>query len=222
MLLQKYQTRLLSDKENTLTFEFAQKEGKTDWGLTETVFEEFVEQPILLGLERGRPIIRMSNAPILNNLVAVAVKKLKGNNRIEFTIQGSIFENRIVGEDKLDKTTSFIQINEKEYLLLNNLTANRVGTVMALWYIVDWLNGMNVEVNYEDYIPSCATCTMKVENLNKYMRLFDLRVRTLIDRSEGCICHQKEFETGDGCNKYYIRNTYPDLGEVGDVIKDLL
>ena len=220
---QKYLSRLVEQTGETFKFEFIQMEGKEEWGLLEAVFDEFVGYPILLALQRGRPLIRTGKTTILNNMIAINIQKHKKENKITYTLLGSIFKNKIVSMKEVKKNLDFLQINQEYAMILENITANRIGTVLAAWYVIEWLNGMPVEVDYDDYIPSCANCAMNHENLKAYYKLYDLNVRNFIEEREGqCICGQNEFKKGDGCNKFFIRNTHPDLGEISEIIKDLI
>jgi len=217
----KYLSRLVESSGETFRFEFVQIEGKEDWGLLQTVFSEYIGIPILEALQRGRPIIKTGKTTVLNNMIAINIQKRKDENKITFTLLGSIYKNKIIPIREITKNVDYLQINDSMAMMLENITANRVGTVFAAWYVIDWLNGMPIEVNYDDYIISCANCAMNHENLVKYYRLYDLAVRNYIEEHEGCACSQKEFKKGDGCDKFFIRNTYPDLGEISEIIKDL-
>jgi hypothetical protein len=189
------------------------------------VFDEFIKTPILVSLERGRPIIKTAKSPILNNVLATMVKENENENKIVFSLRGNILKNKILDESKLTFNKGdeeYLQINEREYMLLNNIAANMVGTVMAIWYLIDWLDGMPVEVNYEDYVPSCKTCALNAENAKKYRYLFDARVKIYIEGNFECLLRNKAFGKKEGCGTYYIRDTYPDLGELREVIQDHL
>ena len=188
----------------------------------ETVFEEFVRHPILSAIERGRPLIKTGKTAIISNTINVNIVRKKKEHKIEFMLLGSIFRNKLLSNSDIKKREDTLKINDKQSLRLDNITADRVGTVLAIWYVIEWLDGLPVEVTYADYIPKCANCVLNSENIKKYYKLYDLAVRNYVESQEGCICNQPEFEEGDGCEKLFIRNTYPDLGEVGKIIKDFL
>lgn len=221
--LQKYITKLNTRGEDFASFEFLQLEGEKDFGLLQTVFMEFIRYPILRSLELGLPIISIARVSILNNVLDVSVVENEEKNIIKFQLRGSMLKNKIIPRDDVDlndDSNFYLQMNSGDYLVLENIPANTVGPVLSMLFLLEWLDGMPIEVEYDDYIPTCANCVFNKERIDKYIHLLDALSSAFVSDKEGCILGEKSFGKDEICSRYYVRDTYPDLGEVRDVIRD--
>lgn len=223
MLLQKYITKISNRGNDFVAFEFAQLEGRKDFGLLQAVFSEFIKYPILRSLELGLPIIKIARAPILNKIIDVSVVENEEANVIKFQLRGKLLKNKILSRDEIDMDNDanfYLQMNSGNYLVLENIPANSVGTVLSMMFLIDWLDGMPVDVEYDEYIPTCANCVFNKECMVKYIHLLDALNVAFINDKEGCILGEKAFGEKKPCENYYVRDTYPDLGEIRDVLAD--
>lgn len=203
-------------------FAFKQVEGEPNAALMTVVFEEYINKPFLEKIEEGRSFIAVGESPLLDKTMNTEVEIKEGV--IEYKVASQLFRNKIVPVSEVgeDDTALYMELPSGEALRLRNASSKNIGQIMFLLIVVDILDGMQVEVDIEEYIPKCVNCAFEEENIKMYSSAFSTEVKEYLTDRRGCTvgCKSYNLEGMVEC-KFFVRDTNPDLGDAERVLDNL-
>lgn len=206
----------------SLRYEFAGIEGEKDFGLTRTVFAEFIEYPILYKTKKGCSFIPITDGPLLDNVISYSVELNKRSNKIVFSITSALFKSKIIpNATETDENTFYIKMADGTVFDAKNITDKTLGSVLCLQIIAHMLDGMRIDVDIADYFHNCNNCCFKKENVLKYYKLFNEDRRADIMVSGDCIfsCESYNSETENVECDNFVRNTYPNIKKIIETLE---
>jgi hypothetical protein len=212
----RFKSTLVETDDLFQKFVFTFEEGEYNEGLMNVVFDEYINNPILRTMNNGFSLIPVGDSPLITNTASSEVTRHK--KKIEYKLLSQLFKNRFVPAEEIgkDKKVLYMELHDGTAVRLKNASTKTIGQIMYLLVISQILDGMVIEVDVNEYIPSCENCVFKCENFKLYRGVLEEEARSFFIERIDCIINL-DFKD---C-KFFIRNTNPDLADMETVLRDV-
>jgi len=216
-----FRSRKIEEEELSVKYEFVFESGESDNELLKTVFEEYIEEPILMRSRAGQSFIMIGQCPLLDKMMNYSITEDFDNNKIYFSVTSQLIKNKVVDSAVKESGVIHMKLPDGTMLRLKNATDKSVSQIFYLLSILDILDGMLIEVDINDYYPNCRNCCVNEANLKNYIKLADDSI-SIPTRSDvaGCAlglhCFDAEEKIVECGN--FIRNKNPDVQELFESI----